>query len=236
MSLAGKRVLITSGPTRGHIDAVRYITTASTGRLGSLIAREALRRRAYVTFIYGKGSATPESCGLSHQELERLARKEIDTVKDLAVTLKLELSSGGYDVMVHAMAVLDYVPARTFAEKVRSGKDEWTIKLVRTPKVIAMAKEIDPDIFLVGFKLEVDKEKAELVRRAHEALKRYAADLFVTNDLSQIRRGEHIAYLVDPAGEVVGEGRKKEEIACRLIDVVEELMGEDRKGGSDARQ
>ncbi len=236
MSLAGKRVLITSGPTRGYIDAVRYVTNASSGRLGSLIARQALRKGAYVTFVYGKGSVIPESCGLSHRELGRLGRKEIDTVKDLAVTLKLELSRGAYDVMVHAMAVLDYVPARRLAGKVRSGKDEWTVRLVRTPKVIAMTKEIDPDIFLVGFKLELDKQKAELVRRAHEALKRYGANLFVTNDLSQIRRGEHTAYFVNPAGEVVGEGRTKEEIACRLIDIVEELMGEGREGGSDARQ
>ncbi len=224
MSLARKRVLVTSGPTRGYIDAVRYVTNQSTGALGSLIAVEVLRRGADVTFVYGKGSLTPECHGLSDPELTRLREIEIDTVEDLVTTLRSELSDRPYDVVVHSMAVLDYVPESALREKVVSGRDEWVVKLIPTPKVIALIKTIDPEIFLVGFKLEVNKGRDDLAAAGYQALKRYGADLFIANDLSQIKRGEHMGYIVNPEGEVVGEGKGKEEIAQRLLEIVEKQM------------
>ena len=70
--LIGKRILITSGPTRGPIDAVRYITNKSTGRLGVLMAAEALHRGASVTFVYGRGSLVPDDGLLGEEALSRL--------------------------------------------------------------------------------------------------------------------------------------------------------------------
>lgn len=224
MSLRGKRVLITSGPTRGYIDAVRYISPRSTGALGSLIGIEALKRGAEVVFVYGKNSLTPEAHGLSKTELARLSQIEVDTVEDLVVILKSELSEKTYDVVIQSMAVLDYVPQETLKEKVPSGRDEWLIELVRTPKVIGMVKEIAPEVFLVGFKLEVGRSKDELVRKAHQSLTQYKADLFVANDLRQIQKGEHIGYIVDPQGEVVAEGKGKEKIAQELVRTIEARM------------
>lgn len=221
MSLKGKRVLITSGPTRGYIDAVRFISPKSTGVLGSLIGVEALKRGAEVIFVYGKNSLTPKAHALSKTELSRLSQVEVDTVQDLIVILKSELSKKGCDVVIQSMAVLDYVPQETLREKVPSGREEWLIELVRTPKVIEMVRELAPDVFLVGFKLEVGESKDELVKKAHKSLTRYRADLFVANDLRQIEEGEHIGYIVDPQGEVVAEGRGKEDIAKRLIEIVE---------------
>ncbi|MGB5933691.1 MAG: phosphopantothenoylcysteine decarboxylase, partial [Anaerolineae bacterium] len=83
--LSGKRVLVTSGPTRAPIDAVRYITNKSTGRLGALIAEEALREGAEVTYIYGKGSVLPQVA-----ESASLRLVEVETVPELMERVREE--------------------------------------------------------------------------------------------------------------------------------------------------
>jgi phosphopantothenoylcysteine synthetase/decarboxylase len=213
--LAGKSILITSGPTRGPIDAVRYITNKSTGRLGVFLAREALARGAAVTFVYGKGSLVPEAT-------RRLRLVEIETVDELAEVMQAELTASEYDAVVHSMAVLDYVPATYLEEKTPSGQDEWSIKLVRTPKVIKLIKELQPRTVLVSFKLEVGKSQEELVAAAFRSLLSNGSDLVLANDLTQVEEGHHVGYLVDEAGDVEAVAEGKEEIARRILDAVAE--------------
>src|SRR3989454_9841839 len=88
MPLRGKRVLVTSGPTRTPLVAVRYITNKATGRLGSLIAEEVIRRGAHVTFVYGRGSQTPVLRG---PRVNHLQLVPIETVEDLIAVFKQEL-------------------------------------------------------------------------------------------------------------------------------------------------
>ncbi|GAH24748.1 unnamed protein product [marine sediment metagenome] len=76
------KILITSGPTRGPIDAMRYITNKSTGRLGTEIAKEALNQGARVTFIYGKGSIVPDIKDVGENLYLNLKLIEIITVSD----------------------------------------------------------------------------------------------------------------------------------------------------------
>jgi len=222
--LIGKRILITSGPTRGPLDAVRYITNKSTGRLGVILAREALSRGARVTFIYGKGSLVPDADELGPDPFSRLKLVEIETVPELLEVMRGELEGEQYDAVLHSMAVLDYVPERSVEEKTRSGQDEWWIKLVRTPKVIKVIKELQPRTVLVGFKLEVNKSKEELIQIAHQSLLANRANLVLANDLQQIEQGRHVGYIVNPAGEVEGVVEGKEAIARKLLDAVAERM------------
>lgn len=222
--LLHKRILITSGPTRGPLDAVRYITNKSTGRLGVILAREALSRGARVTFIYGKGSLVPEADDIGAEAFSRLKLVEIVTVPELSEVMKRELEGEQYDVVLHSMAVLDYVPERYAEQKTRSGQNEWWIRLVRTPKVIRLIKELQPETMLVGFKLEVDKPEGELIEIAHQSLLANRADLVLANDLHQIEQGHHVGYIVNPAGEVEGVVEGKEEIARKLLDAVAERL------------
>lgn len=232
--LIGKRVIVTSGPTRGAIDAVRYISNKSTGQLGTAIAMEALREGAEVTFVQGKGSLCPERERPEPEELTsareqgsagRLRVIEVETVDDIIRVLKGELGSGSYDVVFHAMAVLDYVPAEVESGKTRSDRDEWVVRLVRTPKVIKMIKELAPRVFLVGFKLEVGKTGEELVAQATEALLASGADMFLANDLTEIEKGNHVGYLVRPGGNVEWVETGKGRIARRLVESVVETTG-----------
>ncbi len=201
MSLKGKRVLITSGPTRGPIDRVRYVTNKSTGRLGTMIAWEALRAGASVTFIFGKGSLTPLSGELSIEQRSNLTCIQVETVPDATRALEEELTQQHCDAVIHLMAVLDYVPEAPSSEKIPSGKEELVIRLVPTPKLIRLVKELSPKTVLVGFKLEVEADRESLLASAGALLETSSCDLVVANDLAPIEAGkEHVAYLVDEGG------------------------------------
>lgn len=233
--LAGRRILVTSGPTRGRIDAVRFIGNKSTGKLGTEIALEAMARGATVTFVYGKDSLTPRfpvgagaeggtgaagAEGVAEAE-SRLRKLEIETVEDLAATVTRELQTGSYDAVIHAMAVLDFAPDEYRDEKTKSDREEWVIRLVRTPKVIAMMKDLDPAVFLVGFKLEFNRTVPELLGIGLDSLRRNRADLVVVNDLTTVEKGEHAAYFVHPNGSSEGPFVGKGAIASGLLDRVE---------------
>lgn len=218
--LAGKMVLITSGPTRGPIDAIRYITNKSTGRLGVLLAAEALHRGASVTFVYGRGSLVPDDEPLATETLTRLRLREVETVDDLLEVMKEELERQPYDAVLHSMAVLDYVPESFEDSKTPSGQDEWVVRLVRTPKVIKIIKELRPESLLISFKLEAGTSKEELVEAAHRSLLANRADLVLANDLRDVEQGHHIGYLVGPDGNVEAVAEGKAEIARVLFDAV----------------
>jgi len=222
MSLRGRRVLITSGPTRAPLDAVRFLSNKSTGRLGSLIAEAALEAGADVTFVYGRGSALPLVRG---GRIEHLRVLPIDTVDDLVAVFRQELP-GGYDAVVHAMAVLDFQPAETREEKVSSNQTEWLVRLVPTPKAAALVRDLAPQVFFIGFKLEVNKSIGELVGIASDWARRTHADLVVANDMRDIEHGTHTGHLVRPDGSVEQVVQGKEMIARALVSVLSRRLGD----------
>jgi len=220
MSLHGRKFLVTAGPTRAPMDAIRYITNKSTGRLGALLAEEALRRGASVTFVHGRPSVAPTVRGGVHDHLTMIA---IDTVQDLIRTLREELPKG-YDAVIHNMAVLDFEPAEIRPGKTGSEEPEWMVRLVPTPKAVRLVKELAPKTFLAAFKLEVGKGRDELVASALELLRKNRCDLVVANDQKEIEAGEHTGYFVDPSGEVLAVAEGKDAIARTLIRLVEERL------------
>jgi len=224
-ALESRKILITSGPTRGLIDAVRYITNRSSGRLGVKIAQEALRRGAAVDFVYGVESLVPQVAPDSDQPATKLALFPIETVDQLSERLRHRLTCQRVDAVIHLMAVLDFEPAETLSYKLPSNSnEEWTIRLKRTPKIIAQIKTWNPETLLVGFKLEVHKTREELQRIGHEALIRTRADLTVVNDLDSIRDEQHEALVVGPTGQVLATCSTKTEIAQRVLDLIESAL------------
>jgi len=218
-ALAGVQALVTAGPMRAYLDAVRFISNVSTGRLGAEIARELLARGASVTFAHGPGSVLPSS---PEGTEGRLTLSQVDTLTSLLETLREELRGGKCQVCIHAMAVLDYLPEQRLDRKFSSSAETWTITLHRSPKVIEQIKNIAPMVLLVGFKLEVGKSDDELVEAGRDLMERTGAEIVVANDLSRIGSGHH------PARIIVREGREvqvraadgKREIARILCDQV----------------
>lgn len=216
-SLKGKSVAITSGPTRASIDAVRFISNRSTGALGVAIAEQCLREGAKVTFFHGAGSLLPRP---------RAALKviEIETVDDLVRALKSRLRKDRYDAIFHAMAVLDYVPQKELKDKIRSGKESLTLRLVRTPKVINLIKELSPETILVAFKLEVAATKALLAQAAKKVMRSSQADFVLANDLRTVQKGQHTAYILDRNGKFRGPFKDKRTIAEALLSAVKNAL------------
>jgi phosphopantothenoylcysteine synthetase/decarboxylase len=206
-------ILITSGPTKAFIDEIRYISNYSTGRLGTLIAEEFLKKGHKVTFIYGKDSIHPKG--------KNLKLIEIQTINDLINVLKKELKKR-YDVIIHSMAVLDYVPSKQLETKVKSDKKFWNLKLVRTPKVIKLIKKVSPESILVGFKLEYNLKKSKIIREAKKLIKESNADYVVANDYRDIKRGKHIASILSKGGVVKNNIIGKENIAKEVFHLIKE--------------
>ncbi len=222
--LKKKNVLITAGSTRGYLDAVRYITNTSTGRLGSEIAFEAMGRGAVVTYIYGADSLFPVIHGRSDLKASQLKLIEIETNNDLMKVLQEKLKNRKFDAIIHAMAVADYVPARAKQSKTSSQKKEWLVKLVKTPKVINIIRDSWPEAFLVGFKLEVNRTKDEIIRIARRFLAKSKSNLIVANDYKYISRNRHIAYMVTGDRKIPKPLKGKKAIARNIISYLEKIL------------
>jgi phosphopantothenoylcysteine synthetase/decarboxylase len=214
MPLRSKKLLITSGPTRAPLDAVRYITNKATGRLGALIAEEAIARGAHVTFVFGRPSQVPVVRGHPHDHLTLIG---VETIDDLVSVFRSEIPKG-YDAVIHPMAVLDFQPDIVRQEKTGSAVEEWVVRLVPTPKVIGLVKDLAPRTFLVGFKLEVGKSREELREIAWQFLKKSRADLVVANDLREIEEGQHTGYFITPDGRVTATVVGKDAIARAVVE------------------
>ncbi|MEE9200592.1 MAG: phosphopantothenoylcysteine decarboxylase [Candidatus Brocadiales bacterium] len=215
-TLSGKKVLVTSGPTRVPLDDVRFISSRSSGRLGAEIARELLSRGASVTFIHGTLSATPDVKG------EEVRLIEVETVEEL-ITAVEGLRGEEFDAIIHAMAVSDFAPETKRSGKVSTREEEaWEIRLVRTPKVIRLIREVWPGSVLVGFKLEAGGSRKELlVEKARDLISSSGADIVVVNDLAEITGDRHVAHIVSKTDEVTHTAHSKREIAAKLVRLVE---------------
>ncbi|TRO50674.1 bifunctional phosphopantothenoylcysteine decarboxylase/phosphopantothenate--cysteine ligase CoaBC, partial [Candidatus Bathyarchaeota archaeon] len=178
--LTGKRILITAGPTRSYIDAFRYITNPSSGKMGIAIAQNALDRAAEVTIIYGPGTAKPPT---------EAKIVPILSTEDMLEAVKKELSDKKYHAAILSAAAADYGALDRKMEKTPSGKNEWVIKLKPLPKVVENVKKIDPEIYLVGFKAEYNLTDEELIKRAHNRLIGAGMDLIVANDVAREKTG-----------------------------------------------
>ena len=178
--LIEKRILITAGPTRAYLDAFRYITNPSSGKMGIAIAQNALDRGAEVTIIYGPGSAKPPV---------QAKIVPILSTEEMLEAVKMELTAKKYNAAILSAAAADYGSSDRKIEKTPSGKDEWIIKLKPLPKVVENVKKIDPEIYLVGFKAEYNLTDEELVKRAQERLIGAGMDLIVANDVAREKTG-----------------------------------------------
>lgn len=214
--LTGRRILVTAGPTRAYLDAFRYITNPSSGKMGVALAQNALDRGAEVTLVYGPGSAKPP-----------LGVKvvPITSTDDMLVAVQNELSEKRYDSAILAAAAADYGAPDREMEKTPSGKDEWTIKLKPLPKVIENVKKVDADVYLIGFKAEYDITDEELIKRSHKRMVEAGMDLIVANDVGRKDAGfgtdTNEVFIIDPDKKVDHvKVSSKYAVASKILDQV----------------
>jgi phosphopantothenoylcysteine decarboxylase/phosphopantothenate--cysteine ligase len=152
---SGRTILITAGPTRTHIDAVRYITNPSTGLMGKALAEEALRRGAAIHYILGidKGVVRPEPANAD--ESARLHLMEVRTAAEMleAALTALPSSQG----VIATAAVMDYEVAGSVSGKLKRSTEDTTLRLTPAPDVLAtLRSEARNGQWFVGFAAETD--------------------------------------------------------------------------------
>jgi phosphopantothenoylcysteine decarboxylase/phosphopantothenate--cysteine ligase len=204
------RFLITAGPTREYLDPVRYLSNASTGRMGTALAEAAVRAGHRVALVLGPVETPPPAV----DDLVRVtsAREMFD-----AVDARFEAC----DVLVAAAAVADYRPASRSAEKIKKGEGPLTLPLEPTPDVLAaMARRRRPGQVLVGFCLE----SQDLQARARAKCEAKDLDLVVANPPAAIGADRQDALLIrrDGACERL-TGVTKADLAARILAAVESL-------------
>jgi phosphopantothenoylcysteine decarboxylase/phosphopantothenate--cysteine ligase len=208
--LAGKRVLVTAGPTEEAIDPVRSITNASSGRMGYAVARAAREAGARVTLVSGPVSlAAPAG-------VERISVKSAEQM--LEAVRKAAPSS---DVFIAVAAVADYRVKNRAAQKIKKGAGGMTLELTENPDILGSVAAMKNPPFCVGFAAE--SEKLAEHARAKRAKKRIP---LLAANLAQQALGaeENEITLFDDAGEhPLGRGPKLE-LARKLVTHVAAML------------
>ena len=174
--LKGKKLLVTAGPTREYIDAFRFISNPSSGKMGVAIADEACKRGAQVTLILGPSHEKPDP----KVELVR-----VETTAQMAEAVKKRVSKKDCDMVILSAAVSDFGPTERPMEKISSKTPEFTVLLKPLPKIVEQVRKQDPKVLLVGFKAEYGVTDDELIARAYERLRETKMDLIVANDVAR---------------------------------------------------
>lgn len=212
--IAGKKVVITAGPTYEKIDPVRFIGNYSSGKMGFAIAEECLRRGADVTVVAGPVSLTCSS---------GIRRLDVESCQDMYDAATSEFADA--DVAILAAAVADFRPALVADRKIKRGKDDMVITLCPTHDIAAaLGASKKAGQTLVAFALETNDEEANAMRK----LEKKNADFVVLNSLRNegtcFRTDQNQIEIVSRDGKTSYEKKSKADTASDIVDYLEKVV------------
>ena len=212
--IAGKKVVITAGPTYEKIDPVRFIGNYSSGKMGFAIAEECLRRGADVTLVAGPVSLTCSS---------GIRRLDVESCQDMYDAATSEFADA--DVAILAAAVADFRSALVADRKIKRGKDDMVITLCPTHDIAAaLGASKKSDQTLVAFALETNDEEANAMRK----LEKKNADFVVLNSLRNegtcFRTDQNQIEIVSRDGKTSYEKKSKADTASDIVDYLEKVV------------
>lgn len=205
--LAGKKILVTAGPTQEKLDPVRYLTNHSTGRMGYAIARVAARRGAEVTLVTGP----------TETEKPRFVKLvEVTSAREMfeAVTSV----SAEQDAVVKAAAVADYRPVSAADEKMKKRDGELSIELERTDDILGyLGQHKREGQLLCGFSMETEN----LIANSRAKLQKKNLDMIAANSLRVEGAGfgtdTNVVTLLTGQEEIPLEKMSKDDVADKLL-------------------
>lgn len=206
-SLAGKKVVITAGPTREELDPVRYLSNYSSGKMGYALAQAAAEAGADTILISGP------------TQLPAPARvRRINVVSAEQMHSVSQQEAKGCDLFIAAAAVADYRPAQIAAQKIKKGEsDTLTLTLVKNPDIVASIAALNPKPFTIGFAAESEN----LLEYARAKLQRKKLDLIVANNISDSKIGfnsdDNAVTVMDNNSTIELGQRSKHQLARDLI-------------------
>jgi phosphopantothenoylcysteine decarboxylase/phosphopantothenate--cysteine ligase len=211
--LAGVTVLVTAGPTREPIDAVRFISNPSTGKMGYAVAEAARDRGAKVILISGPTLIEPPAgvTVILVQSAQDMHRAVMDHV-------------AASQILIMAAAVSDFKPTISSDRKIKKHEASTVINLERTEDILSAAAKTSGRRLLVGFAAETDN----VLDNALQKLKSKNLDMIVVNDVTKKGAGfcsdTNAVVIIDRAGvQTELQVMPKREIARRIIDKIAEL-------------
>lgn len=203
------RILITSGPTREYLDPVRFLSNASSGRMGTALATACLEFGHQVTIVSGPVSVMyPSDAAVVHAE---------STKEMLEACLRVLPNCDG---VIAVAAPCDFTPRSFSFEKIKKQPDAdgLLLDLVKTPDILAQLKTAKPSAWFVGFALETETGIANAVAKRRQK----GCDLIVLNRPETIGSTNGAVRLIDASDEVVAEhSGDKAQIAKRILEWVD---------------
>jgi len=196
-------LLITSGPTRQHLDPVRFLSNASSGRMGAALAEAALMRGHEVTIVSGPVT-------IDYPSAARVL--PITSTDEMLATCRQVFPE--CDGLIGAAAPCDYRPVCVASSKISKTGAPITLHLVETADVIAtLAEQRSPHQWVVGFALETDDQRF----RALAKLERKSCDLIVLNGPSAIDSDDNEVEILDSKGATLGSFQGSKSLVARSI-------------------
>lgn len=204
------RVVVTAGPTREHVDPVRFLSNESSGQMGFAIAAAAAAAGHHVTLIAGPVNlATPPG----------VERVDVVSARDMLAALRDAFTDA--DALFMAAAVADFRPRRRLKgkwKKKEDGADDAVLELVKNPDLLATVARRKGERMVIGFALETSNG----VRRALEKLRRKNADYIVLNDASALNAGSSSVQVLGSEGEVLRlDDQPKAQVAAALVALLD---------------
>lgn len=175
--LAGKKIVITAGPTRENIDPVRYISNYSSGKMGFALAEAALAAGAKAVLISGP---TALDCST------KIKRINVESAVDMYQAVMQEVKTS--DIFIAAAAVADYCAIKVQPHKIKKCQENFTLELHPTPDILSAVTSLKRKMFVVGFAAETKN----LVRNAKEKLKKKKLNMIIANKV-----GPEIGFIND---------------------------------------
>ncbi len=210
--LAGRRAVVTAGPTREALDPVRYLSNRSSGKMGYAVAAAAAAAGAEVVLVSGPVALAPPP---------GVRRVEVTSAAEMLDAVLAEVA--GADLFIATAAVADYRPAVSADRKIKKNSERMELVLERNPDILATVAALPERPFCVGFAAETH----DVIGYARGKLEAKGLDLVAANAVGEgqgFDRDDNTLTVLWPGGErALGSGSKRE-LARALMDIICERL------------
>jgi phosphopantothenoylcysteine decarboxylase / phosphopantothenate---cysteine ligase len=218
--LAGRRVLITAGPTRERIDPVRFVSNRSSGKMGYAVAAAAREAGAEVVLVTGPVAlATPAG----------VRRIDVESAADMLAAVLREVA--GADIFISTAAVADYRPAEAASQKIKKSAERLDLHLERTIDILGTVAARPDRPFVVGFAAETQAVE----QHARTKLLRKNLDMIAANEVGDTKTfdaEDNELVVLWRGGRCELPRASKLQVARGLVALVVQALGERAAGGS----
>ncbi|MFT5451180.1 MAG: phosphopantothenoylcysteine decarboxylase/phosphopantothenate--cysteine ligase [Enterobacterales bacterium] len=214
LTLVGKKVLITAGPTREDIDPVRYLSNYSSGKMGFALAKAALLAGADVTLVAGP---------VTLDTLPSVKRIDVISARDMYQAVHEQIAQ--QDIFIGCAAVADYRVCEVAQQKIKKNDQQLVLTMVENPDIIASVSKLANKPFCVGFAAET----TDVIEYAKKKLSRKHLDMICANDVSNCEIGfnsdSNQLTVINANGEsYIFDKESKSSLSRKLINLIADQL------------